>query len=196
MLSLKAPGEKSVSMSFPTSIPICLGSCSFLHLQSQQQSFLTLLSSVCVFCPLRPRDRTRTIRHARHAQQLTLCTGERVCGPAACLPLRQTHLRAHTRPVSCGRWAPFTGHSFHTPAQAPQSHSQHTDTHTHTHKHRRATPETHTHIPCTQCTHTLHTAWERQRSTTEPHLRHTQTHTALTHTPRTRAWGRRAGPGS
>ena len=46
MLSLKAPGEKSVSMSFPTSIPICLGSCSFLHLQSQQQSFLTLLSSV------------------------------------------------------------------------------------------------------------------------------------------------------
>ena len=48
MLSLKPPGKESVSLSFLTSIPIFLGSSSFLHLQSQQHSHfsLTLISSV------------------------------------------------------------------------------------------------------------------------------------------------------
>lgn len=54
------------------------------------------LGPSCVSCPLHPRDTTHTIRHAQRALRLTLCTREPVCGPAACLPPRQTHMHTLT----------------------------------------------------------------------------------------------------
>ena len=144
-----------------------------------------------VFCPLRPRDTTRTIRHAQRAQQLTLCTGEPVCGPAACLPLRQTHLHTltarllrgggHRSPVT-----PSTHRHKHHRATANTQTRTHT-VRTHTHKHRRATPKTHTHTLYTVYTHTLHTGMEEA----EKHHRATpQTHTSLSHTPHAHGRGK------
>lgn len=80
---------------------------------------------------------------------------------------RDTHTCTHSRSPA-GKWAPFTGHPFHTPAQAPQSHTRHTHT---------QSKQTHTH-----CKHT--------------HTQAPQSHTQDTHTPCTRAWERRAVPGN